>query len=257
LSFGDLAAVMFQVKFCQAGWFPGMLTLLEQEGEVNYPAELEGLMSPPGYPEKTAVRCIEKSLIPIVFKILQVAPTGCVFLSKPKSLLLSRLLQDINRRLESSPSVRKALIDACTKSIRVCLDNLAIPICRRCSHVQVTESIIDADFAKRYALSYQASLVGRMLSNIVKCFFHLLPHENSGNEGQESEDNGIAALVFNFINDKFLMILSSMEHDRAKEAFEPVYEMLRKDGQILQSPSLFLASLPLRAAAQAYCLPTI
>jgi len=224
--------------------------------DEKYQADLEGLVSNQDYPPKASSRCIEKALIPLALKILEVTPSSCIFLSRSKSLLLSMLLQDIFRCLETSPNVRKTLDDACKKTVSTSLDNLAIPICHRSSDAQTPQSnCTDVELSREYTLSYQATLVGQMLSNMIDCFFCLMSKDKNGDE--KMDEDGMAATVFNFINEKFLMMLSSMEKDRAKEAFAPVYEKLRNEGKILQSPSLFLVTMPLRAAAQAYGLPSI
>eukprot|EP00536_Pseudo-nitzschia_multiseries_P000700 jgi/Psemu1/321744/estExt_fgenesh1_pg.C_90003 len=251
--------------------------------------------------EGRIARSVEKSLLPMLEGILEGDdgsqtngkisagdgdPFG-LFYSSTKSLLLSQLVADAMRHLprgpnggSSSSSLRQRLEKALSSAIQRALDGVAIPILKGNNDSQTNREKSDReDLSVRYACTYQAETLRQTLCNIIDHWLPLIALDDTdadtdagtGTDTSSNGDppeNGIHA-VLNFINDKYLMLLSSLEnvHEHeatpeasspplsAKSLFEPVWEALHRDARnIVDSPSLMLVTMPLRAAALAYQL---
>jgi hypothetical protein len=107
-------------------------------------------------------------------------------------------------------------------------------------------------------------ILQQTLCNIITHWFPLIDidtHSDSLGDGQA--ETGIH-YVLNFINEKYLVLLSSIDNvgessseplSSAKDFFKPIWEALNAEARsIIESPSMMLSTMPLRAAARAYQL---
>jgi len=199
------------------------------------PTEYKGLLT----------RAVEKSLIPIITEMLK-GSSFCLFFSSSKTFLVSKLIDVAIRHLHKSSSLKVKIKDLISTAIKNSLDRIAIPILKR--NFKDNEC---AAISIKFASTFLIKILQRALCNVIIYWFPLIPLDSS--EGENS-----LHFVLNFINDKFLIILSSLDNNEslvAKTLFAPVWNALIRDQRkIIESPSLILLTMPLRAAAHAYQL---
>ena len=287
LSFGDLYAVLIQVELYKSDFFSNILSSVREVDQRILLALDRCFVEPSKEPIKednTAkksqtnrvatenagrlTRIVEKGILPLLTKILN--PTENedsfhLFFSTSKSRLISRLIQDAAFRPlqqgeksipESDPSSRNSSVQQqlqrlVNAAIQKSLENVSIPLLNKESGGDNTSEGLDCSI--KYARLYQIQILQQTLCNMILHWFPLIDLDvDSGSE------SGIH-FVLNFINDKYLVLLSSMdnsnEEQSAKDFFKQIWEALNADSRnIIESPSLMLLTMPLRAAARAYQL---
>jgi len=238
-------------------------------------------------------RAVEKGVLPMIIEILKEKNTFCLFYSSTKSSLISKLIDDAIphlRRIQNSSLTsssdrdlqqqqqEKTIENLISTAIANCLDGVAIPILKSSSissnskfekeeddnnnnnnnNEPTTTVTVATEVSIRFASVYLVQILQRTLCNIIIYWLPLIPLVSSISK----EENGIH-YVFNFINDKYLQILSSVGGNNnesssslsAKSLFVPVWNAIHMDDRkIIDSPSLMLLTMPLRAAAHAYQL---
>jgi hypothetical protein len=261
LSFGDLSAVLVQVEICKSNFFCDMVSekfkYSSNSTLPSFPTELDCLLLENQGVDKRMVkenegrlaRAVEKGLLPMLTEILK-ENFFCLFFSSTKSSLISKLIGSAILHLHNSSSHRIQLQVLISTAIANSLDGIAIPILKKNDKFEDNQS---ADVSTRFANVYLVKILQRTLCNMIVYWLPLIPLDSSDGE------NGIHS-VLNFINDKYLMILSSIvdknnESSSAKTSFEPVWDALNRDERkFVESPSLMMLTMPLRAAAHAYQL---
>ena len=121
------------------------------------------------------------------------------------------------------------------------------------------------DCSVKFARVYLVHILQQTLCNIILHWFPLIDIDTNLNSSSDDQAENAIHCVLNFINDKYLVLLSSIE--KIEEAssekplsagafFKPIWEALNKESKnnIIESPSLMLMTMPLRAAARAYQL---
>ena len=260
LSFGDLSAVLVQVEICKSNFFCDMVSekfkYSSNSTLPTFPTELNCLLKNQEVDRRMVkenegrlARAVEKGLLPMLTEILK-ENSFCLFFSSAKSSLISKLIDVAILHLDNSSNLRKQLQGLISTAISNSLDGVAIPILKKNNKFEDNQS---ADVSTRFANVYLVKILQRTLCNLIVYWLPLIPLDSS--EGE----NGIHS-VLNFINDKYLMILSSIvdknnESSSAKTLFEPVWDGLNRDERkFVESPSLMMLTMPLRAAARAYQL---
>ena len=232
------------------------------------------------------VRTVEKGVLPMLAEMLKNDKNNsfCLFLSSVKSSLISKLISDVTIRRpqqvqsndndnnsssssnsSSSNSLNMQLQNLVSTAIKNALDGVAIPILKKKNNNDESSSSLEAaGCSTKFVSVYLVEMLQQALCNMIIHWLPLVPLENSDSLSSDNDEaeNGIH-FVLNFINDKYLMLLSSLGNNdeasswpkKAKTLFKPVWEALNKDSRnIVESPSLMLLTMPLRAAAHAYQL---
>jgi hypothetical protein len=296
LSYADLGAVLLQLELCKSKWFHEMMLILPVDSTVATtnlssctslePFFLNFLV---GESRSNAIdgfgdilgRTLDKSCIPTLTYILNKAPSF-IFVSSQKSRtmtdFLDLLLTHLKRTSSSSSPNNHHCLDtlrilqtSISKAIVQSLDGIAIPILERRTQedrpnqgpaMSLNPNNIEdtIQVSLNFAQSYVVEIIQEMLCNIVFYWFKFLPIENDQQKNNLNND-GESALdgiqyVLNFLNDKFLMLLSSLvDTDFAGNAFRAIWNALNHDPRKpLEEPSLMLMTMPLRAAAHVYLL---
>ena len=247
LSFGDLFAVLVQVQICRSNFFPDLLSESFRVDEKLPPSSTKLDSFFVDRNENDSVehinrneRAVEKSLLPIIAEILG-GSSFCLFFSSSKTVLIANLINVTKLQLQNSSSTQAKIQALIYTAISTSFGSVAIPIPRR--NVETNK---DAAVSIRFASMHLVKILQRMLCNIITHWFPLISLDSP--EGENS-----IHFVLNFINDKYLIILSSL--DTAKTLFAPIWNALNKDSRkIVESPSLMMLTMPLRAAAHAYQL---
>ena len=234
-------------------------------------------------------RASEKGVLPMLVKILNDNENKgedndsdspfYLFFSTTKSFLISKLIKDAAIRplqqgkLSSSDSgkslgsnLQQQLQRLISAAIQKSLEEISIPLVNKDLN---DDGFFDGDKSLpsealgcsiRFAQMYQVQILQQALCNIITYWFPLIEFDANSDSNSET---GIHC-VLNFINDKYLVLLSSMENigetaaappSTAKYFFKRIWEALHTDSRnIIESPSLMLLTMPLRAAARAYQL---
>jgi len=235
-------------------------------------------------------RAVDKGVLPILVNILSDEKdkdhdnSFYLFFSTTKSLLLSRLANDalqqgVNRsRIDhgGNTALNRNLQNLISNAIKRALEDVSIPLLNKCddkataeNNADKKESLVESpsealDYSVRFSRLYLVQILQQFLCNIIMDWFPLLDLDiDSDSNGDEPTETGIH-FVLTFLNDKYLVLISSMvaspaadslESPSAKDCFQPIWQALRADSRnILESPSLMLLTMPLRAAALAYQL---
>lgn len=278
LSFGDLYAVLVQVELCKSNFFPDIFSTANDGSSATESSILEldrcFLDSPKeeGKEGKNAkkvakenegrlARAVEKGVLPILLKILSDMEDKdndspfYVFFSATKSSLVSRLVKDIAIDRSSNSSLSSDLQNMISTAISRALEDVSIPLLNK-DESPLQSSAEALDSSVKFARIYLVRILQQALCNIITYWFPLIDLDTNSDS-----ETGIH-YVLNFINDKYLVLLSSMDVDQtnsespsAKDLFKLIWEALRMDSRnIIESPSLMLLTMPLRAAALAYQL---
>ena len=249
LSLGDLLALFLRADFCKSSWFSTILSeAVSQNGSgvVPFSKDVEASLGDSHViDDDCRGRALEKSVIPFLKGSMETYPACALFLSQKKSEMMSNLVSVARNHSKGQTKIlEKAICDAVVKS----LDAVAVPILNNTSPEVENDAGATAEFALQFSKNYLVGILQEMLCNMINYWFPLLTLES------EDSNNGIHA-VLTFANEKFLMLLSSIENDESRHSFEAVWQALRKDPRnLLASPSLLLMTMPLRAAATAYGL---
>jgi hypothetical protein len=260
LSLGDLLAIFLQADICKSTWFVDMIVNESEDNESDhtFPKELESMLGEESVDQRKEYlgRSVEKGVLPMLTSILQTNPSILLFLSRKRTQWMSKLVQLSVRNMQESPNLVLELEKVISDALAKVLDGIVIPILNpQDGTVEANQNFAQAE---RFSSVYLAQMVGEMLSNMVLCWFPLLSLENA--EGM----NGISA-VLSFVNEKFLMLLSSLDKqstenstNQSKQVFSAIWQALRKDSRnLLEAPSLLLVTMPLRAAGRAYQLDVV
>lgn len=285
LSFGDLYAVLVQVELCKSNFFPDILSTVNESSSGTESSILEldrCLLDLPKEEAKEEInvkkvakenegrlaRAVEKGVLPILLKILSDTEDKdndtlfCLFFSATKSSLVSTLAKDIAINRSSNSSLSNNIQNLISAAIRRALEGVSIPLFNK--DVPPLQSSSEAlDFSVRFSRKYLVQILQQALCNIIIYWFPLIDLETNSVLSSDGQAETGIHYVLNFINDKYLVLLSSMENvdqttsesPSAKHLFKKIWEALRTDSRnIIESPSLMLLTMPLRAAARAYQL---
>jgi hypothetical protein len=260
LSLGDLASLLLQAELCKSSWFPQLLSIQGSENvEANFPVEIHDFFTNQkttggGRDDVPVGRAVEKGLLPILLDIMDKSPSANLFLSKKNAQLFSTLVGLARTWIKASSKLSAQLQRAISDSMIDVLNGIAIPIMND-NHQSNNdgESRSTASLAINFAKTHIAQILQEMLCNMIIYWFPLLSLDSAVDNGE----NGIH-FVLNFINDTFLMLLSSLgsgESSLSKEVFSSIWKALSRDSRkLLENPSLLLMTTPLRAARFAYQL---
>ena len=261
LSLGDLTSVLLQAELCKSSWFPQVLSSQASENiETNFPVEINDFFTNQktttvgGRDDASFGRAVEKGLLPILFDIFKKSPSVNLFLSKKNAKLISSLAGLASTWIKGSPKLSAQLQRAISDSMMGVLNGIAIPVMNDNHHSNNEEESGSAgSLAIKFAKDYIVQILQEILCNMITYWFPLLPLDSAVDDGE----NGIH-FVLNFINDTFLMLLSSLgsgESSLNKEVFSSIWKALNHDPRkLLENPSLLLMTTPLRAAKFAYQL---
>jgi hypothetical protein len=255
LSLGDLLSALLLAGLCKSSWFPDILSK-NGPGNIDpkFPDELNNFLTN----QVTAIekedhesfqRAVEKSLLPVILDLFRKSPNINVFLLRNNSRHLSSLVGLTSKWIEDSQNHLAQLHNVISDSMKDVLNGIAIPVLKIDHNANNEEDGFTESFAVKFANQYIVQIVQELLCNMIMDWFPLLPLDEDGGE------NGIH-FVLNFINDKLLMLLSSLgsgESSLNKEVFGSVWKALKHDSRkLLENPSLMLITTPLRAAKFAY-----
>lgn len=251
LSFGDLTAILLQLELCRSTWFPDMLSESNNTPAINLQLEpflqhiRDNAIVRNGNEEVTE-RALSKSFLPMIVEFLKAGSSPLfLFLSFEKSKIITDFLELTSQHLEHAPFKLRSLQDTVSNAIARSLDEIAIPILWQGADKEGLEINDEVMISMTYAKSYIVTIIREMLCNIITHWFRLLPLDSETSVGIPG--------VFSFMNDSFLMLLSSVEHEVAGKSFRAVWQALNDDPrQPLQSSAFMLMTTPLRAAAQVY-----
>jgi hypothetical protein len=269
LSLGDLLAVFLQFDLCKSTWFEGML-LYDADSvrsSMTFPKSLESFSlnqesTTINNKEYNIEQSVKKGLLPMLTDMFQTYPVTLLFLSRKKSQYLSHLVQWTRQKLQQSTRQLSDLENSIVEAIAKTLDGFSIPILNQS---KVTDKSPMLQQSIQFARVDLVRILQRILSNIILFWFPLLSLDTTTKTttaaAADSTTNGIH-IVLNFINERFLMLLSSLDKYASndsdstleiKQAFHVVWQALQEDSRnLLESPSLFLMTMPLRAAGYAY-----
>ena len=259
---------------------------LNKEGKID-PKKLEKSTTEN---RKRIARAVEKGVFPMLVEMLkndadrdEDDSSFFLFSSPEKSSLIAGFIRDVairplqsNSSESSSSNLLQKVRDLVSITIKNALDGVAIPLLNKQSGGPVRDDERNSgsslppqtkktDCSVVFASFHLVRILQQTLCNIIVHWFPLMARYDTEAENGEAE-SGIHHLL-NFVNNKYLVLLSSIENtgDRSsssengqltwEEFFKPVWEALnREPTNIIESPSLMLLTMPLRAAAHAYNL---
>lgn len=243
--------------------------------------------------EGRLTRTVEKGLLTMLVKIFNNEKDNesslYLFFSSAKSSLISKLIHEVAvqslQKLQNSSSDDDSSISSNSKSkslryklqnlvstaIKNALDGISIPLLIKDSNdtgrnsggnnSSPTEAL---DCSIIFASVYQVRIIQQTLCNIIVDWFPLIDADTNSISSDDGEEENAIHYVLKFISEKYLVLLSSIENTektpseaplKATAFFKPIWEALQADPRnIVESPSLMMLSMPLRAAARAYRL---
>ena len=245
--------------------------------------------------EGRLARVVEKGVLPVLVKILNNDEDGgndndslYLFFSSIKSRLISKLINDVaiqplqhgqnsSNGKSLNSNLRQQLQNLVSTAIKNALGGISIPLLNKgnSSGCDDDSGNNGTSLAFRFASVYLVQILQQALCNIIIYWFPLIDVDTNSNSSSDGQAETGIHCVLNFINEKYLVLLSSIENaeeatsssssssssepslSSAKAFFKPVWEALNNTNtesrsNIIELPSLMLSTLPLRAAARAY-----
>jgi hypothetical protein len=253
LSLGDIATVLVKVEFCRSRW---IVQVLRQSTHVDYDGSmLSSIVTELRrgeiniQDEEGAVqRMLGKTYVPFLLSLLNDSAASCFLCSEKSGLLLTSLAETFKNFDETSMVIEKVQT-ALVRGIGELLNNISIPLVQ--DGVDIANDGSERHERRVYAIKYakigQVACLQRLLLNLLNAWVPFVQNPKTLEE--------LGRCILDFISSKYLFLLSSMPREKAQDAFAPIWQQLkRENSKWLDSPSFFLESAPIRAAATAYAL---
>lgn len=191
-------------------------------------------------------RIVEKAVLSSHSDLL--AKSGYSLLSTTRTQSLTGFYKHLRKLLPAESGPLTKFREQVSVYVRDCLQAMAIPILHRDASYQQSDDDSDLQEALQFAVVGTMHRLKKILVNLLRYWAPVMSDDN----------DGFIDCVLDFVSNKFLFLISSLQHldqprfaETPPEVFNDVVQLLEQTGW-LERPEWMLQAAPIRGAATAF-----